>query len=359
MLLFLIKRTLYGMLVLFGVVTTVFFLFNNLSGDPAQMMLGQRSDISSIEAINKELGRNHSLPKQYLIYLNDISPLSILQFNNMESVYAYNNDKYGNVFTLLKTKTGNALVIKTPYLRRSYQSGKKVSHVISESLPGTAVLAFTAILLATFLGIGLGVWVSIHPNTFTDRFWVFVSILGMAVPSFFASIIIAWLFGFVLSDFTGLNMTGSLYAVDPFKGESLQLKNLILPALTLGIRPLAIIVQLTRNSMLDVLSQDYIRTARSKGLSKRSIVFKHALKNALNPVITAISGWFGSLLAGAVFVEYIFGWKGIGKLTIDALDSFDFPVVMGAVLVVSFFFIIINILVDIIYGIIDPRIRLQ
>lgn len=356
---FLIKRILYGLLVLFGVVTAVFFLFNNLSGDPAQMMMGQRSDVSSIEAINKDLGRNYPLHEQYFMYLNDISPVSFFQFKDGDGPFIFDESKYGNVNTIIESSSGNALVFKKPYLRRSYQSGKKVSQIIYEALPGTAVLALAAIILATLIGISLGVWTSLHHNTFSDRFWVFVSILGMAVPSFFASIIIAWLFGFVFSDITGLNMTGSLYAVDPFKGESLQLKNLILPALTLGIRPLAIIVQLTRNSMLDVLSQDYIRTARSKGLSKSKIVWKHAIKNALNPVITAISGWFGSLLAGAVFVEYIFGWKGIGKLTIDALDTFDFPVVMGAVLVVSFFFIIINILVDIVYGIIDPRIRLQ
>lgn len=356
---FLIKRILYGLLVLFGVVTAVFFLFNNLSGDPAQMMMGQRSDVSSIEAINKDLGRNFPLHQQYFMYLNDISAVSFFQFKTGIGPFVFDKSKHGRVNVIFKTKGGNALVFKKPYLRRSYQSGKKVSKIIYEALPGTAVLALAAIILATLIGISLGVWTSLHHNTFSDRFWVFVSILGMAVPSFFASIIIAWLFGFVFSDLTGLNMTGSLYTVDPFKGESIQLKNLILPAITLGIRPLAIIVQLTRNSMLDVLSQDYIRTARSKGLSKNKIVWKHAIKNALNPVITAISGWFGSLLAGAVFVEYIFGWKGIGKLTIDALDTFDFPVVMGAVLVVSFFFIIINILVDIVYGIIDPRIRLQ
>ncbi|MBT8195893.1 MAG: ABC transporter permease [Bacteroidia bacterium] len=356
---FLIKRILYGLLVLFGVVTAVFFLFNNLSGDPAQMMMGQRSDVSSIETINKDLGRNFPLHKQYFMYLNDISPISFFQFKEGDGPFIFDESKHGTVNPIIKTKNGNAIVFKKPYLRRSYQSGKKVSQIIYEALPGTAILALAAIIIATLIGISLGVWTSLHHNTFSDRFWVFVSILGMAVPSFFASIIIAWLFGYVFSDITGLNMTGSLYAVDPFKGESLQLKNLILPALTLGIRPLAIIVQLTRNSMLDVLSQDYIRTARSKGLSKNKIVWKHAIKNALNPVITAISGWFGSLLAGAVFVEYIFGWKGIGKLTIDALDTFDFPVVMGAVLVVSFFFIIINILVDIVYGIIDPRIRLQ
>jgi peptide/nickel transport system permease protein len=137
------------------------------------------------------------------------------------------------------------------------------------------------------------------------------------------------------------------------------LKNLILPAITLGIRPLAIITQLTRSAMLDVLDQDYIRTAYAKGLSKRIVVWKHALRNALNPVITAITGWFAELLAGAFFVEYIFGWRGIGKLTVDALSNLDFPVVMGSVLVSASFFILINILADILYGMVDPRVRLN
>ncbi|HTS43596.1 MAG TPA: ABC transporter permease, partial [Puia sp.] len=122
---------------------------------------------------------------------------------------------------------------------------------------------------------------------------------------------------------------------------------------------LAIIVQLTRGSMLDTLSQDYIRTAYAKGLRKRTVIWKHALRNALNPVVTAITGWFAELLAGAFFVEYIFGWKGIGKLTVDALEKLDFPVVMGSVLITSFFFILINILADFLYGLIDSRVRIQ
>jgi len=152
-------------------------------------------------------------------------------------------------------------------------------------------------------------------------------------------------------------MTGSLYNIDPFKGRQMQLQNLILPAITLGIRPLAIITQLTRSAMLDVLDQDYIRTAYAKGLSRRVVVFRHALRNALNPVITAITGWFAELLAGAFFVEYIFGWKGIGKITVDALEKLDFPVVMGSVLITATFFIAINLLADILYGIVDPRIK--
>ena len=169
----------------------------------------------------------------------------------------------------------------------------------------------------------------------------------------------AWIFAFVLVRFTGLNMTGSLFSVDDFgRGEYLDLKNLILPAITLGIRPLAIIVELTRNSLLEEMTQDYIRTARAKGLRERRIIFKHALKNALNPVVTAISGWLASLLAGAVFVEFIFDWKGIGVVIVNALDKYDFPVVMGAVLFISIILIMINFFVDIIYGILDPRVRI-
>jgi peptide/nickel transport system permease protein len=154
-------------------------------------------------------------------------------------------------------------------------------------------------------------------------------------------------------------MTGSLFDIDPFAGKVLTLKNMILPALTLGIRPLAIIVQLTRSAMLDVMNQDYIRTAYAKGLSRKAVLFKHALKNALNPVVTAITGWLAELLAGSFFVEYIFGWKGIGKITVDALEKFDFPVVMGSVLVIAVLFVVVNILADILYALLDPRISLK
>jgi peptide/nickel transport system permease protein len=154
-------------------------------------------------------------------------------------------------------------------------------------------------------------------------------------------------------------MTGSLWEYDPVTGRYLAIKNLILPAIALGIRPMAIITQLTRSSVLDVLSQDYIRTAYAKGLSTTKVVFRHALPNALNPVVTAISGWLAELLAGSFFVEYIFGWKGVGKITVDALDKFDFPLVMGSVLLTAFIFIIINLITDMLYGWMDPRVRLK
>ena len=153
-------------------------------------------------------------------------------------------------------------------------------------------------------------------------------------------------------------MTGSLYELDNFgERNQLRLKNLILPAIVLGIRPLAVVIQLMRNSLLETLQQDYIRTARAKGLNQTQIIKRHALKNSLNPVVTAISGWFASMLAGAVFVEYIFGWNGLGKEIVNALNTLDLPIIMGAVLVIASLFIIINIIVDIIYVWLDPKMR--
>ncbi len=347
----------YGLLVTAGVVSVVFFLFNVLPGDPARMMLGQRADISSVEIINKELGRDLPLGTQFILYVNDLSFLSVLNGKDAGSRIYMDKEKYGRIVNVISFGNYN-LVLKNPYLRRSYQSRENVSAILLDALPGTVILAFTSLLFAALVGIIFGVWSALKYQQLPDHISMIISILGMSLPSFFAGILIAWLFGFVWHDVTGLEMTGSLYMVDPFEGLKIQWKNLILPAFTLGIRPLSVIVQLTRSSMLEVLSLDYVRTARAKGLSSASVIMKHALRNALNPVITALSGWLGSLLAGAVFIEYIFGWKGVGKVTVDALEHYDFPVVMGSVLMVSVFFVLINILVDIVYGILDPRVRI-
>lgn len=346
MLSYIIKRFSYGLLVLLGVVILVFFLFQGF-GDPARLVLGQTGDSATIKNIRRELYLDQPKWKQFVFYLNDVSPLCI---HSKEEITA---KKLQGIFIGSQTKVG----LKVPYLRRSYQSKRDVLDVMLDALPGTMLLAFSAMLIATVFGILLGVLAAVKQNTWWDTSAIFTSVLGISAPSFFMGIVIAYVFGFVLSNYTGLNMTGSLYNVDPFKGRQLQLQNLVLPAITLGIRPLAIITQLTRSAMLDVLDQDYIRTAYAKGLSRRAVIFKHALRNALNPVITAITGWFAELLAGAFFVEYIFGWKGIGKITVDALEKLDFPVVMGSVLVTATFFIVINILADILYEIVDPRIR--
>jgi peptide/nickel transport system permease protein len=345
------NKLLYGFAVLLGVIVVVFFLFNVLPGDPARMTQGQRSDIQSLEAVRKEFGLDKPVYMQFVYYINDLSVLAIHE-SDKETRQKY------QYYSLLNVGEHKALVLKKPYLRRSYQSKRDVSSILSETVPNTFILAISAMIFATLVGIVLGVISAVNQDTWIDRAANAFAILGISAPSFFAGIIIAWLFGFVWSDYTHLNMSGSLYNYDPFEGEIITWKNLILPMLTLGLRPLAIIVQLTRSAMLDVLSQDYIRTAKAKGLSKTQIVYKHALKNALNPVVTAISGWFASLLAGSFFVEYIFGYNGLGKATVDALELSDFPVVMGSILFVAFIFVIINILVDIAYAIIDPRVKL-
>jgi peptide/nickel transport system permease protein len=357
MALYILRRLLNGLLVIAGVILIIFFLFAVLPADPARMMLGQQADSASVALINKDLGRDLPIQKQFLLYVNDLSPISI-HTKKTDSPFFLDNLKYPSALKIVDTDS-RTVVVKPPYLRRSYQSKKNVSGIIMEKLPDTAALAFAAIIFAALFGIPLGAFAALKKNTTLDKFILAISLSGVSIPSFFASIIFAWIFGFVLSPITGLNMTGGLYEIDAFEGIYIEWKNLILPAIVLGLRPMAIIVQLMRSSMLDVLSQDYIRTARAKGLSARVILFRHALKNSLNPVITSISGWLGSLLAGAVFIEYIFGWNGIGKLTVTALENYDLPVVTGIVLFISIVFIILNIFADILNGIIDPRIRVH
>lgn len=355
---FIVKRLFYGFLVLLGVITVVFLLFNVLPGDPARAMLGQRADQASIDAINKDLGRDKPLTTQFMMYLNDISPISVHDPVNKDHYLYLSPDKYSSYIKLFSAGS-KVVILKYPYLRRSYITKRKVSDIIEETLPETTVLAFAAITFGSFFGILIGIFSAIKKNSWFDKSSLVFAIFGMALPSFFIGLIIAWFFGFILRDYTGLSHVGSLYSTDDFGDEHLDLKNLILPTVTLGLRPLAIIIQLTRSSLLDVLSQDYIRTATAKGLSFYKVVFKHALKNSLNPVITAISGWFAGLMAGAVFVEVIFNWKGIGNEVVTALSSNDLPVVMGATLIFASIFVIINIGVDIVYGILDPRVRIQ
>ncbi len=336
---------------LWGVLSLVFLLFNILPGDPARLTLGQRSDLSSLANVRKELNLDRSLTARYFLYLNDLSPLSV------NSNSATDKEKY-HYTTILPIGSQN-IVIKTPYLGRSYRTKKLVSAVLAEALPGTALLALSAMTIATIFGILLGSLAAFYKDTWVDTSSIAASVAGISMPSFFAGLIIAYVFGYLLHRYTGLDMTGSLWEYDPISGEKhWAFKNLILPAFALGIRPLAIITQLTRSSLLDVLSQDYIRTAYSKGLGHVQVIFRHALPNALNPVVTAISGWTAELLAGSFFVEYIFGWKGLGKLTVEALDKFDFPLVMGAVLVSAFIFVLVSLFSDLLYARLDPRIKL-
>lgn len=330
---YIIKKTAYGLLVMLGVVSLIFVLFNILPGDPARMMLGQNADQESIDLLHKELGLDKPLGIRYLTYLNDLSPVGI--------------DRNGN------------FGFKLPELGRSYQSDRSVSSILAEAFPNTILLALVSITMAFVLGVLFGSVAAIYKDTWIEKAILLITSLGMSLPSFFAAILIAWIFAFLLADYTGLSMFGSLYGVDDFgRGEYVDLKNIILPAVTLGIRPLSVICELTKSTMKEVLQQDYIRTAKAKGLSMFRIIKNHALRNTLNPVVSSISSWFASLLAGAVFVEYIFDWKGVGVVIVDSLEKYDFPVLMGALIVICIMLVIINILTDIVYAFLDPRIKI-
>jgi peptide/nickel transport system permease protein len=353
-----LNKAFYALLTLFGVVTVIFFLFNVLPGDPAQMMLGQNEDSAQLAIVKQKYGFDKPISIQYFYYLNDLFPISFHSKNPED--YTYLQEGKYEALKLFSTQN-TTTVLKFPYLRESFtKQGKQVTEVIWETLPNTFVLAISAITIAISIGILLGIVSALFKDKWLDKAIQIISTLGMSVPSFFSAILFAWFFGFVLHEYTHLEMTGSLYELDDF-GESMHIKwkNLILPAIVLGIRPLAVVIQLMRNSLLEVFNQDYIRTARAKGLSEFQIIKKHAVKNALNPVVTAISGWFASMLAGAVFVEYIFGWNGLGKEIVNALNTLDLPVIMGSVLIIALTFIIINIFVDVIYALLDPKIKLQ
>ena len=345
---YLLRKIASAIAVLLGVVFLIFALFI-LFPSAEEITAGQRADEATKAAMKAEMGLDLPKSQQLLIYLRDLSPISI---NNKPAP-----DYSGLAIHLSDSKD---LYFKLPYLRKSYLSKRSVGDILSEAFIGSAVLAVFAMGIAMLLGIGGGIISALSPSSWSDRFFITFATLGISLPSFFVAVIIAWFFGFVIKDMTGLSMTGSLYKIDPASGEHVVAwRHIILPSIALGVRPFSIILQLTRSNLIDVLKQDYIRTAKAKGLSNFQVIRKHALRNALNPVVTASSGWFAGLLAGAFFVEYIFSWKGLGKVTIEALKQSDLPVVMGAVLLIAFIFIVVNILVDIIYVLLDPRVRLS
>ena len=349
---FLLRKTTYSLFVILGIITIVFILFNIIPADPAKMMLGERDDARQLENIRKKYNLDKPLLNRYFLYLNDLSIISI---------YNKNDDKINYLDVVSFPLKKKQIVIKKPYLGESFfYKEKEVLSLILTVFPNTLVLAFISICFAIFFAIPIGVISAVKKDTFFDRFfWIFGSI-GMSLPSFFSAIIIMWIFAYKLNWLTNLNVVGSLYEVDDLgRGEYLEFKNIILPAITLGIRPIAVIINLTRNSLLESLSSNYVRTARSKGLSELRVVLIHALRNSLSSVLTASSGWFASMLSGAVFVEYIFGWNGIGKLLVDSINNMDFPLVMGLILFIGVCFVFINILVDIIYSWLDPRVKIQ
>jgi peptide/nickel transport system permease protein len=342
------RRIFSGILVLLGVIVVIFSIFLLINVDPSQLALGQRADAASKEAVSAKLGLELPWHQRLVKYVGELSPLWI----HRTDVATQTELNHTILFTVAP---GRALVVKPPYLGRSFQTDRRVGTMIGEALAKTLVLGFVALFIAVIVGVLLGVIAAIFHGRWIDQLLVSISAIGVSVPSYFSAIVFSFVFGYLLKDFTHLNMTGSLYDLS----GNLQLKNLLLPAIALGIRPVAVLTQLARTAMLDVLSADYIKTARAKGLTLVTTIRKHALRNAMNPVVTSVSGWFASMLAGAYFVEVIFNYKGLGYLTIQAVETYDFPVMMGAVLLGAIFFVGINILVDIIYGWLDPRVSYQ
>ena len=437
MLKFIIRKLLYGFLVLWGVVTLIFFLFHNDPTNAARNIAGERADAETIKEIEHKYHLDLPIHKQYLIFLNNLSPISIHNEVDEDSPI-YLDQKEFSVSKLFSFGDNKTLVLKYPYLNRSYKNQKKVSETLLDKLPSTFILAFVAISFGLLFGLVLGVFSAIYKGTFIDSSALVLAVLGMSAPSFVMAVFISWIGGvlwyevaslpmlpflslalgaliailsqkisskikiagfswgnvglmafkgFVIGTVfwfigfgieglfgdgilglvnlyisfpgTGLDPNGTIFAVGDLGDEVTDWSKLILPAFTLGIRPLAIIMQLTRSSMLEVLSQDFVRTAKAKGLSYKRTILKHVLKNALNPVITAVSGWFGSLLAGSVFIEIIFNWDGLGKVILDGITQKDVPLIIGLSVCIACFFVIINIVVDIIYGLIDPRVRVK
>lgn len=307
---FILRKLLYSLLVLWGVVSVTFYITSILPGDPARLMLGQRADIVSLEALRHQMGLDRPLYEQYVGFI-------------------------------AKAAQGD--------LGRSFSTNLDVADTIIERFPATALLAVSSMLLATILGVLIGVLSSLRPNSWFDTAAMSTSLLGISVPSFVMGLL------FILFFASGTFL--DWFPVSGYIDRGWQ--HLLLPMITLGVRPLSIIARVTRSSMLDVLGQDYVRTARAKGLSKAVVVAKHALRNALNPIVTTVSSWFAALLAGTFFIEFVFNWPGIGSAAINAIQKLDYPMIQGVVLFTAITFVVVNLLVDIIYVFLDPKVKLQ
>ena len=348
---FILKRLFLGLvsLVLAAIiVSSVIFL---VPVDPARMTFGQRLDPEALEQKTRDYGLNRSLPGQLSLYFRDLSPINFWP-KSLEKPKGY---KFTSLFEIGQRE----VIIKAPFLRESFQSGRPVSDLLRETWPQTMILALAAMLIATILGVTLGVISAVKANTFLDKSLMAFGVLGYSVPSYVSALFFSLVFGFFLHHLTGLNLQGSLLELDDRGVAQWQWSNLILPALALGVRPVAVIMQMTRSTMIGILKKPYVLTARSKGLKERWVIMRHALVNAANPILSTTSGWLASLLSGAFFVESIFNFYGIGSTTVDALLYFDIPVLLGAIISVAAIFVVINILTDLAYKYFDPSIKLE
>lgn len=330
-----ILRRLFNLLpVLFGITLLVFLFLNLIPGDPAVVMLGDRATPAQIEALRERMGLNEPLPLQYLAFM-------------------------GN---LLRFDLGRSIFTGVPIIRE-----------IFNRWPATFELSVAAMVIALIIGIPAGVIAAVRKNSLWDNATMTGSLIGVSMPVYWLGLLLIYLFavnlqwlppsgrisvdaGLAFKPITGFYVFDALVQGN-FSALGDILAHLALPALTLSTIPLAILARITRSAMLEVLSQDYIRTARAKGLLEYWVIFKHALKNAMLPVVTIIGLEFGTLLGGAILTETIFAWPGIGKWIYEGILTRDYPVVQGGVIFVATAFVLINLLVDISYALLDPRIQ--
>ncbi len=299
------RRLLILLPTVLGVVTLVFFLIHLIPGDPVELMLGETASLSDLDQLREDLGLNRPLAAQF-----------------------------GRVLRgLARGDLGHSFDYRSP-----------VSQVILEKLPATAELALAAMAIALLIALPLGIAAAVKKDSPIDRGAMLGSLLGVSIPNFWLGPLLIILFSVRLGWLPGSGREGPA--------------SLILPALTLGTALAAILSRMTRSALLDILGEDYLQTARAKGLSERAVVLKHALRNALLPVLTILGLQFGALLSGAVITENVFAWPGIGTLLIQAIRARDYPLVQGCVLAISLCYVVVNFLTDLVYSAADPRVRL-
>ncbi|MGA7669900.1 MAG: ABC transporter permease, partial [Nitrolancea sp.] len=298
-------------IVLLGVSVLVFMVLHLVPGNPAQVIAGPDAPPETVAAIEKQLGLDKPLPEQYAIYLNRV----------------------------LHGDLGRSLRTKRPVLTD-----------VMDALPKTIELALAAAIITPIIAIPLGVIAAAKRGTPTDSSLMITSMLGITAPVFAIALGLMWVFGYRLRWFPISGYGGPIWTLD-------GLRSVALPAITLAIGSVATMARLTRSAMLEVLNQDYVRVARAKGLREPIVLLRHGLKNAMLPIITVLGLQVAYLLSGAVVTETVFAWPGVGRLAVYAIQARDFPLVQGTVLVISLFFVLVNLAVDVVYAFIDPRIH--
>jgi len=310
---FLARRLLVLIPVLFFMSVIVFGVLRLIPGDPVDVMMGaDQVDAQTRQALRHELGLDLSLPHQYLRWVG-------------------------------RVVRGD--------LGRSVRNRESVVALIADKLPKTLLLTAASSLVALVVALPLGILAAVRRNTGADYAAMVFALLGVSVPNFFLGILL------VLAFAVGLGWLPSQGYASVVVQPVQALQYLLLPALTLGLAMAGVVTRMVRSSVLEAIGQDYVRTARAKGLSERGVVWKHALKNALIPTVTVVGLQFGTLLGGAVVVEQVFSWPGIGWLVVQSIFARDYPVVQGVTLVVGVLFVVINTTVDVLYSVLDPRVR--